>query len=101
MPDEYATRTELNGFGSCVNRIKEKLAACAGDKGARLTAVENWVKDLDKKSESTLQSIHVLELNMSNLGNELVKKMSVRMGIFIAIATTLITAVQIWAAVVK
>lgn len=101
VADEYATRTEVNGFGTCLNRVKQEQAACKADKDVRLRRLEEWTGEQEGKIGNLQEANHKLELNMKDLGNDIVRKLSARNALFVGIATVVIAAIQIAAVLLK
>lgn len=95
MSDEFAARKDVDSIGIKVNGLCVDFARCQGRNEGIIIDLQRdtlaqWEGINELKSE-----LHLLETGMLKMRDDMVNKISARLGIIISVATILIIAIQV------
>jgi hypothetical protein len=84
--DLQAVKTDLAGYGKRLNVAEVEQ----GKQGVRLDKLESWTRDQEEKLDDLSRETHNLALGIQKMRDDIVVKISTRLGIIVGIATILI-----------
>jgi hypothetical protein len=95
MPDEYASRRDLDGIGERISSVEVNFARFQGsvDKSISTIQCENQIQF--EKIDCLEDHMHVLELGIQKMRDDVIGKISGRISLVVGLATILILGVQI------
>lgn len=90
MSDDFATRVEVDGIGRRINRAEVAHAALQAELRQRVAGLESWTQDQEQGLKELNTEMHVLDVKVSGMKDEIVSKLSTRIGIMIAVMTAVL-----------
>lgn len=95
MPDEYATRKDLDGLGGRLGNMEVCFARFQGCVENGITTIQGNDEIQFEKIKKLESDMHELEIGMIKMRDDLISKLSVRLSLIIGSATVLIVAIQV------
>ena len=95
MPEEFATRAELNNMGLCINNIKQKQAKCEENKDVRLKTLEVWTREQEGDLKDIKQELGSTNIKIHEMKDVVIKEVSKNVTITVGIMTVVLVAMQL------
>lgn len=90
MSDDFATRKDVNGLGAKVNGLCVDFARCSGRNEGLISELQRDTALQWEELNSVKEEIHNLAIGIQTMRDDMIGKISVRLGIVITVATALI-----------